>query len=301
MKRALLCLLIPVAMGKLSAQTHNPGPNSNCKFSKGSPNLEKIMCPACEVKEAKEKEVKAVEDKRRSDLAAAKALAEQEAFEKARLEKLEREAAAEKKRLAEEEADRIAMENLRKKYAEIAANGASNSDVTGKEGEVNLTNLVPFYDDARKVYGFKLENIEMVILPYGTYQSVRIEQLAKTKYYSVRYWNAEFHHSSIVNYLGEIMEIEGVSEFDNVISASSDNTIYLHQKLSAPEYVVDLSGMYSAYFDDRASAIAFLKSKIKGGWGVYLGTYVTHITRYIVDFDLQVLEKKEVYVAGGKY
>ncbi len=76
-------------LNSVYAQSHNPGPNSNCKLNKNyTPNIEKISCPACDNNAKKEKAAKAAEDKRRADVIIAKANTEKEALNKAREDKL---------------------------------------------------------------------------------------------------------------------------------------------------------------------------------------------------------------------
>jgi hypothetical protein len=89
MKQLLITILTIFSLNYVYAQSHNPGPNSNCKLNKNyRPNIEKISCPACELNDKKEKVTKVAEDKRRSDIVLAKAKAEKEALDKAYKDKL---------------------------------------------------------------------------------------------------------------------------------------------------------------------------------------------------------------------
>lgn len=89
MKQLLIAILTMFCLNCVCAQSHNPGPNSNCKLNKNyRPNIEKISCPACDLNDKKEKVAKVAEDKRRSDIIVAKAKSEKEALDKAYKDKL---------------------------------------------------------------------------------------------------------------------------------------------------------------------------------------------------------------------
>lgn len=100
------------------------------------------------------------------------------------------------------------------------------------------------------------------------------------------------------------MKIDGISDFDDDIylhnTNTSDNTICLTKRISPSEYIVDLDGFFWSYYESKESAVAFLYSKQRGGWGIFRPNYVTYVTKYTVDLNLQLLEKKDVYVAGSK-
>jgi hypothetical protein len=89
MKQLLIIMLTMFSLNFANAQSHNPGPNSNCKLNKNyRPNIEKISCPACDLNDKKEKVAIVAEDKRRSDIIVAKAKVEKEALDKAYKDKL---------------------------------------------------------------------------------------------------------------------------------------------------------------------------------------------------------------------
>ena len=89
MKQLIIIMLTMFSLNFANAQSHNPGPNSNCKLNKNyRPNIEKISCPACDLNDKKEKTAIEAEDKRRSDVIVAKAKAEKEALDKAYKDKL---------------------------------------------------------------------------------------------------------------------------------------------------------------------------------------------------------------------
>lgn len=89
MKQLIIIMLTMFSLNFANAQSHNPGPNSNCKLNKNyRPNIEKISCPACDLNDKKEKTAIEAEDKRRSDIIVAKAKSEKEALDKAYKDKL---------------------------------------------------------------------------------------------------------------------------------------------------------------------------------------------------------------------
>ena len=78
-KFLLTALLMLFFLNTVNAQSHKVGQaNYNCKLNKKGWffNSEKLSCPACEATENKEKAAKAAEDKRRNDVAVAKAKAD---------------------------------------------------------------------------------------------------------------------------------------------------------------------------------------------------------------------------------
>lgn len=83
-KMLLSTLLILFCLNYANAQSHKVGQaNYNCKLNKKGWffNSEKLSCPACEVTDKQEKTAKAVEDKRRNDVAIAKDKADKAAIE----------------------------------------------------------------------------------------------------------------------------------------------------------------------------------------------------------------------------
>lgn len=88
-KFLILLIFTLLCITSVNAQSHNPGPNSNCKLNKYNKfNIEKISCPACDAITKKENEAKAAEDKRRAEAIVAKAKAEKDALDKAYRDKL---------------------------------------------------------------------------------------------------------------------------------------------------------------------------------------------------------------------
>jgi hypothetical protein len=132
--KILFTIILLLAISNLQAQSHTFAPGW-CKLAKagGVKGESAILeCQVCNAKDKKEIEAKVAENKRRDDAIVAKAKAEREAFENARLEKL---------RLAEAEAKRIKNEKV---VIDFPKNQVDN-----KKNEQPKSN---------KIYGMKKEN-----------------------------------------------------------------------------------------------------------------------------------------------
>jgi hypothetical protein len=151
MKKLFLIMLLLFAIQITNAQAHQMGANYNCKLQKGSFNTEKHYCAACAAKDKKEQDAKIAEDKRRNDVEMAKAKAEKEAKEKARLEKL-----AEEKKNAESG----------KVYINAQKNTVATSSSVQPKLAKNVTDstiMVAIYNSSTLVQGFENEKKEILV------------------------------------------------------------------------------------------------------------------------------------------
>jgi hypothetical protein len=154
MKFILLLVLCSLGAVTAQAQSHNPGPNSNCLLNKNVwLNSEKMVCPACEKKKENEKEARVAEDKRRMEALVAKAEADKIAFEKARLDKIAEDA-------KNAEASKVYIN-----ASPISANTTSIS--TTKPDVVKVDSLVvtTFYENSSKTFGIKNLKGEILFEP----------------------------------------------------------------------------------------------------------------------------------------
>lgn len=312
MKRLITICLLIVTTFMVNAQSHNMGGNYNCKLKKGNWfNEEKHACPACAAKDKKEKDAKLAEDNRRAQVIWDKAKADKIASENARLEKI-RLAQEEAKRIKDKEAsDEIARDAMMKKYKEIANKGQIKSNVKGVNisSNLNIENIKTFSDVNRRIYGFKIDDTEVLTFPFEG-KLTYIERIKGTNYFQVTvnkpdgYANGVFSHCYLVNYLGEKMKVEGISTFDFPIDVWK-NTLYLCKNLSSPElcdnsycYEYQLGGSSGVVlFDSQESAAAELKTMIQKGGGLAMcGKYsYHHVEQYKADLNCKFLEKTEGY------
>lgn len=300
-------MLLLFAIQTTQAQAHNMGSNYNCKLQKKGYffNSEKHPCPACAAKDKKEKDAKIAEDKRRFAAAQAEAEAKKAASEKVRLEKLRIEAAEAKRIKDKEIADKIANDAMMKKYKEIAEKGKVKSNTKGTTTTTNfsLNKIEPFTDKTRKIYGFKIDGVEVLTFPFE-YENVSFTRLANgANYFRVsnysgvnKYGSPIFLHYFLVNHLGLKLEIDGTKEFDDI--DFWENTIYLIKKTSQPEIVTSRkcynpqSGGIVIY-DSRESALAQIETLLirHGGYAMCYDYKICNVEQYKVDLKGKLIEK----------
>ena len=312
MKSLFLTMLLLFAIQITQAQAHNMGTNYNCKLQKKGYffNSEKHPCPACEAKDKKEQNAKIAEDKRRFAAAQAEAEAKKAASEKVRLEKLRIEQAEAKRIKDKEIADKIARDAMMKKYKEISEKGKvkSNAKGTTTTTDFSIDKIIPFFDKERKIYGFKIDNAEVLTLPIEG-RDGSINRLEGTGYFIVnvyaqhpdpRYYSSDvYSHSFIINYLGEKMKINGATKFDQRIYPNNElKTIELFTTISTDEYDYEPArgnrGLGN-FHQSKESAIADIKSNHRAGWDMHCKAKIYYETRYIVDFNLNLLEESKGY------
>lgn len=313
MKLLLTFVLTICCLSNSQAQTHTfkSGWCRLAKPVKGSVQGEvaSFVCQACAKDKETEQKARATEDKRRADVLAAAYKAKKDAEEKTRLENI-RLAKEEEKRVKDKDiADKIAQDALLKKYKDIADKGKINSTVKGEINNSNVNDaLIPFSDAKRRVYGLKLDNTEILSLPFENYLT-KIIKLNGTSFFEVinyskdpRYNSNVYANSCLMNNLGEKIKVNGISEFDAPIR-TDNNTIILDKNISASEecdnsYCYYLMLGRGGMFQDKSSVLAYLKTQIVRGGGLQIcGKYATyHITRFKVDFNCKFLEKTDGYV-----
>jgi hypothetical protein len=233
----------------------------------------------------------------------------------------------EKLRLAQEEArrvkekelaDEITRKAMMKKYKEIAEKGRIKSNVKGEAvaTDFNLDKITPFSDKARRIYGFKIDEIEILTFPWEGFATY-IDRLEGSNYFEVTVYNENlkyrgnntYSHSYLVNYLGEKLVIDKSSTFD-YHPRIFENIIYLMKILGTPEkvdnpekYCYNNSCNSISIYDSRNSAIAELESlKVRyGGYAMCFGYLVAHINQYKVDLTGKLIEKSDGYLLCSDY
>ena len=298
--------------------TFMPGWCKLAKPSKGSALSESAIhvCQVCNAKDKKEKDAKLVEDSRRAKVISDKYKADKIASENARLEKIRLEK-EEAKRIKDKEAlDAIARATMMKKYKEIAEKGRIKSNLKGEAiaTDFNLEKVKPFSDRNRKIYGFKIDETEILTLPWEGFATY-IDKLAGSNYFKVNVYSEDdkgredYSHSYLVNYLGEKLEFDNVNKFD-YYPEISENTIYLIKILGTPEkvdnpekYCYNNSCSVISIYDSENSATAKLESlKVRyGGYAMCFGYLVAHINQYKVNLNGKLIEKSEGYMLCSDY
>jgi hypothetical protein len=305
-------MLLLVAISNVQAQSHTFA-TGWCKLAKSGGvkgESARLECQACNAKDKKEQTAKLAEDTRRAKVISDKYKADKVASENARLEKLRLEQAKAKRIKDKEIADKIASDAMMKKYKEIAEKGTvkSNAKGTVTTTDFSLNKIEPFFDKARKIYGFKIDNAEVLTLPIEG-RDGSIDRLEGTGYFILnvyaqdpdpRYYSSDvYSHSFIINYLGEKMKIKGTTKFDQRIYPNNDlKTIELFTTISTDEYdyrpARGNSGLGN-FHQSKESAIADIKSNQRAGWDMHCNAKIYYETRYIVDFNLNLLEESKGY------
>jgi len=244
MKAPLTLVLFFALIGGSYAQTAHKTLLPNCKYYKGNPNPEKgamgiepgARCPVCYEKDKKEQEAKRAEDKRRAEIAAAKAKAEQEARDRARAEEelarqkeRERKIAEEIRLKKEAEEAKRRLDAIRNQYAK----GGKGSSVSGASIDY-IEEITDFYDNKKRVYGIKLQDSVVFSKPYpDDVETLSIWRIGKSNYFAVSYTLKGAHysyddlnnHERIMNMYGEIVKIDGIEWFYEVSFDSEKNTL----------------------------------------------------------------------------
>ncbi len=311
MKTKILLTVI-IAMFSIiavNAQTHDNSKGACRLFKSKYSGVEPgASCSACVAKDKKEQEARDTENKRRNDAIIADAKAKQKASENLRLEKLRLEKEEEKRIKDKEIADKIAEDNAIKRYKEIAESGRVKSNVKGDSQEINLTNIECFTDREKKIYGFKINEKEVLTFPFEDDQTY-FSRLGKSNYFLVTNHKKidDDRYSSycyIINHLGKKIVINGVSKFDGEkfdTKNKNNSNIYLYKNIAEPELIGEyftwnISNLGLLLFDNKESAIADFKSRVRrGGMGIYRNYYVSYITLYTLDSNCNFLVKKDLY------
>ncbi|MFL9831467.1 cell envelope integrity protein TolA [Flavobacterium sp. ST-87] len=311
-KFLLSALLMLFFLNSVNAQSHKVGQaNYNCKLNKKGWffNSEKLSCPACEATDKKEKTAKAAEDKRRNDVAIAKANADKLAAEKLRQEKL-RLAKEEEKRIKDKEiADKIANDKAIQKNKQIAASAAIKSNVKGQIGKTDPSTVTSFYDNKRRVYGLIADGKEIITFPYEE-NLTTIRRINDTNLFEVHVsgkhpngWE-KYLYSFIIDYKGKRLSVNGLSKFDFPPEIDSEsNKIYLYKKLAESERVgrhCPEAQTFGVVFQSKEAAVADV-SKGTGRTCQALPMVSANVTVYSVDYNFKLIEQVNGYVLFGFY
>ena len=318
--KLLITIVLLLAVNNVQAQSHTFA-TGWCKLAKSGGvkgESARLECQACNAKDKKEKAAITAENKRRDDAIVAKVKAEREAYENARLEKL-RLAEAEAKRIKNQEiADKIASDAMLKKYKEIAEKGMVKSNVKGTTttSDLSLDRIIPFSDNTRKIYGFKIDGIEVSTFPFEGIETF-FKRLDKTNYFIVnnysernKYGSTIFSNCSLVNHLGVKMKIDGFQNFNNL--AYVENIIYLVKRTGDPEIITinkcynvesdaftngGLNGSVTIY-NNRESAIAAIETlAVRGsGFAMCYNYKICIANQFKVDESGKLIEKNSGYV-----
>ena len=309
--KILLSIFISISFSCYS-QSHKVGQaNYNCKLNKKGWffNSEKFSCPACEKKEKQEEKAKKDEDDRRTAAHTAKVLADR---------KVEADLLAEKHRKAEEEAkikrekeaaDKIATENARKKYKEIAARGLVKSNVKGKDVDVDLSEVVAFEDNNRKVYGFKLNGEEVMTFPFDE-NAMNITRIPGSNLFAVNVWGKKnnsvydtYKYSYLIDITGKRIIVDGNDQSVFRIWIDNDRKViyfFKNHSIEVTGKVVDSRNEGVGNFHTtRESALADVDSYRRAGWGMKDDEWVCFDTRYTLDLTGKILEKTDGYTVRG--
>jgi hypothetical protein len=318
--KLLFTIVLLMAISNVQAQSHTFA-TGWCKLAKSggvkgeSASLE---CQACNAKDKKEREAKVAENNRRDAIIVAKAKAEKEAYENARLEKI-RLAEAEAKRIKNQEiADKIASDAMLKKYKEVAEKGMIKSNVKGTTttSDLSLDGVIPFSDNTRKIYGFKIDGIEVLTFPFEGIEAF-FKRLDKTNFFIVnnysernKYGSTIFTNFSLVNHLGVKMKIDGFQNFNNL--AYDQNIIYIVKRTGDPEIITKnkcynvesdaftnggLNGSVNIY-SNRESALAAIETLAvtRSGLAMCYNYKICIANQYKVDESGKLIEKSSGYV-----
>ena len=297
--KLLFTIVLLLAISNVQAQSHTFAPGW-CKLAKSggvkgeSASLE---CQVCNAKDKKEKEAKTAENKRRDDAIVAKAKAEKEAYENVRLEKL---------RLAQKEADRIkneaaANEAMMTKYKEIAEKGMVKSNVKGTTttSDLSLDRIIPFSENTRKIYGFKIDGKEVLTLPYEG-NNLNFSRLEGTNYFRLDIENSDHQwYSSIIDQFGKKKIIDGESKFVNIYQLN--NTICVNIPKGSPQRTAKdyyCNAFHTVLFDSTESGYAWLDShKSNSGFSSQFHYYyIYYVKKIIVDQKLNLMESSTGYI-----
>lgn len=301
-KFLLSALLMLFFLNSVNAQSHKVGQaNYNCKLNKKGWffNSEKLSCPACEATDKKEKAAKAAEDKRRSDVAVAKANADKLAAEKLKIQK------EEEKRIKDKEiADKILNDKLTQKNKQIAATGSIKSNIKGTSDNIDLANIECFTDNKRKIYGFKVDNKETLTFPFENGSKSDISRINGTNLFELGIWDSENKYYGrpsyyyILDHTGKKISIKGINKFNYVQINSESNTIFLFETISEEKTEKNRNAdnrSIGKFHTNKESLMADYESNQGTSHYFASSLYINYDTRYTIDFKGTLLEKTSGY------
>lgn len=310
-KILVTALLMLFCLHNATAQSHKVGQaNYNCKLNKKGWffNSEKHPCPACQAKEDKEKNAKEAEDKRRMDAHNAKVLADKKAEEARISEKIRLAKEEEQRKKDKEAADIIAREKAIKKYKEIAANGLVKSNAKGQASDIDLSQVKAFEDKNRKVYGFKINDEEVMTFPFDD-ESMNISRVADSNLFEVNVWGknnrgySRYKYSYLIDYTGKRIIVDGVDRSIVRVSYNKeDKVIYFYKNLSieVTDRIVDsLNKGVGNFHKTKESAIADVNLYSRAGLCMCDPEWIYFDTRYVLDYNGNLLEKSDGYTVRG--
>ncbi len=302
----------------VSAQSHNPGPNSNCKLNKNyRPNIEKISCPACELNDKKEKVAKVAEDKRRSDVVLAKVRAEEAALQIAFQEEKRLKLEEAKRKKDKEIAEKIAIDANVKKNKEIAEKGQIKSNPkAGKVASIDysIDKLVPFEDKNRKICGLKIDNVEILSIPFET-TNANLIRLVGTNYFMLQLENVINNRGnssySILDKFGKKFKLEGIDIFLDVeqrksgeilVNITDPNTKYSRSESKILDRVNASNQEGWIVFDSPEAVEADYRSReVESTWNVIYYYNFFKVKHYILDTSLNIIEHSEGFIGKPEY
>ncbi|WDF46432.1 hypothetical protein PQ459_16205 [Chryseobacterium sp. KACC 21268] len=303
----LTALIMLFCLNHATAQSHKVGQaNYNCKLNKKGWffNSEKYPCPACQAKDDKEKAAKNAEDKRREDIIKAKIAADKKAAEVKQLENQRLAKEEEQRKKAKEAADKVANENASRRYKEIAAKGMMKSNVKGQNLDVDLSKVESFADDKRKVYGFKLNDEEVMTFPFDE-KNLYIRRIKGSNLFIVDTYGNE-KYSYLIDITGQRIIVDGNDKvaFRGIEENEADKVIYFNKNHSIEKTGkrADAIGnsAWGKFYKTRESALAdvdyYESRRTKGGLVSLSSVALWFNTRYILDYNGNILEKSDGYL-----
>lgn len=301
MKKLLTICLVMATIFVVKAQAHISTGKYVCNLVPKSRGTEKYLCPACEKIDEKERIARKAEDKKRSDANDAKILADKKAAEALKLEKQRLAKVEEQRKKAKEIADKIANENASRRYKEIASKGIMKSSVKGKDLDVDLSKVESFVDDKRKVYGFKLNDEEVMTFPFEG-KDVSIDRVKGSNLFIVR----EENYSYLIDITGKRIIVDGNDKttYWGIYKNATNNVIYFEKNHSIDKTGQRVDGIgnsaFGKYYKTKESAMAdvdyYESRRSKGGLVSLSSVALWFNTRYTLDNSGNILEKSDGYL-----
>ena len=304
MKKLITICLMMAAVFVAKAQAHISTGKYVCNLVPKSRGTEKYLCPACEKIDEKERIARKAEDKKRSDANDAKILADKKAAEALKLEKQRLAKVEEQRKKAKEIADKIANENASRRYKEIASKGIMKSSVKGKDLDVDLSKVESFVDDKRKVYGFKLNDEEVMTFPFDE-KNLYVRRIKGSNLFIVDTYGNE-KYSYLIDITGKRIIVDGNDKapFRGIEENEADKVVYFTKSHSIDKTGQRADGIgnsaFGKYYKTKESALAdvdyYESRRTKGGLVSLSSVALEFNTRYTLDNNGNILEKSDGYM-----
>ena len=182
------------------------------------------------------------------------------------------------------------------KYRSLADKGKVKVKESGGPFEDVDLKIVPFVDNKKKTYGFKIDTLVVYEKQHDAY-SCSFRQIENSKYFSLTFSDKSYtkFRNLILNQYGEEMTVGGVKEFSLVSWPKNQIHVYIDQ--AEPEFVRNWADVdfRAIMYADRASAITEITRPRSGYSFGCEDNFVVPCKQYVLNLSLDTEQTIEGY------